>query len=136
MHPAGGGHRSRHAALLPEERRVATGDDGGNVSLLGPDGSRLWRCDLGDPVTGLAAADVNSDGRPELVASTSSGLLALYSRPSLSNDWRFPYSATPSQHSGGHIRLMETNRPSPLPTYCSFAEAPTSLRQDPTKSDG
>jgi len=67
----------RHAALLPEERRVAAGDDGGNVSLLGPDGTRLWRCDLGDPVTGLVAADVNSDGRPELVAATSSGLLAL-----------------------------------------------------------
>lgn len=67
----------RHAVLLPQEHRVAAGDDGGNVSLLGADGTRLWRCDLGEPVTGLVADDVNSDGRPELVAATSSGLLAL-----------------------------------------------------------
>ena len=67
----------RHAAMMEEDRLIAAGDDGGNVSLLDAGGKRLWRCDLGDPVTGLVAADVNSDGRPELVATATSSLTTI-----------------------------------------------------------
>lgn len=64
----------RHAVLLAEGGLIAAGDDGGNVSLLGADGGRLWRRDLGEAVTGLVAADVNSDGRPEIVATAASSV--------------------------------------------------------------
>ncbi len=52
----------------------------GNLLALNRDGQEQWRIKLSDnPITTLAQADVNADGRGDIVAATSAGLVTTLS---------------------------------------------------------
>jgi outer membrane protein assembly factor BamB len=53
-----------------KQRCPIFGGADGNVHALNPDGSVRWLFNAGDEITGLAALDVNADGKDEVVATS------------------------------------------------------------------
>ncbi|MGD9495304.1 MAG: hypothetical protein AB7Y46_03230 [Armatimonadota bacterium] len=62
-------------ALAPTGEASVVGLADGTVVLLGRDGQPSWRWQAEGPITALAAADLNADGAPEVLAASADGLV-------------------------------------------------------------